>query len=171
MAETLQYPDFSCVALYKKLIVGFAFLVPDTGFNESYISFLFVRPEWRRGGIATFMLYHLIQVGYITFLKCNFNLIIFCFRLAWVRMWPCTFQLLTRHWFCTRSLVLKWRSLSKIFMKSICQPIRQSADTRYFCVWAGDMANLLNSINEWFHQKYSFFVFFYSIRHSTQYFY
>jgi cysteine-rich protein 2-binding protein len=63
VAETLQYPDFSCVALYKKLIVGFAFLVPDTGFNESYISFLFVRPEWRRGGIATFMLYHLIQVG------------------------------------------------------------------------------------------------------------
>lgn len=62
VAETLQYPDFSCVALYKKLIVGFAFLVPDTGFNESYISFLFVRPEWRRGGIATFMLYHLIQV-------------------------------------------------------------------------------------------------------------
>ncbi|XP_059473221.1 cysteine-rich protein 2-binding protein [Neocloeon triangulifer] len=61
VTETLQYPDFSCVALYKKLVVGFAFLVPDTGMNESYISFLFVRPEWRRGGIASFMLYHLIQ--------------------------------------------------------------------------------------------------------------
>lgn len=62
VTESLQYPDFTCVALYKKLVVGFAFLVPDAGYNESYISFLFVRPEWRRAGIASFMLYHLIQV-------------------------------------------------------------------------------------------------------------
>ncbi|XP_065331946.1 cysteine-rich protein 2-binding protein [Cloeon dipterum] len=60
MSEALQYPEFSCVALYKKLVVGFAFLV-DTAMNESYITFLYVRPEWRRGGVATFMLYHLIQ--------------------------------------------------------------------------------------------------------------
>lgn len=36
-------------------------MVPDVNYNESYISFLFTRPEWRRAGIATFMLYHLIQ--------------------------------------------------------------------------------------------------------------
>ncbi|XP_067002272.2 cysteine-rich protein 2-binding protein [Anabrus simplex] len=61
VTECLQYPDFSCVALYKKLIIGFAFMVPDVGYNEAYISFLFTRQEWRRAGIGSFMLYHLIQ--------------------------------------------------------------------------------------------------------------
>lgn len=37
-------------------------MVPDVKYNEAYISFLFVHPEWRRAGIATFMIYHLIQV-------------------------------------------------------------------------------------------------------------
>jgi GNAT superfamily N-acetyltransferase len=63
VTECLQYPDFSCVVLYKKLVVGFAFMVPDVGLNEAYISFLFTRPEWRRAGIGTFMLYHLIQAS------------------------------------------------------------------------------------------------------------
>ncbi|GLH16683.1 Cysteine-rich protein 2-binding protein [Gryllus bimaculatus] len=61
LTETLQYPDFSCVVLYRKLVIAFAFMVPDAGYNETYISFLFTRPEWRGAGIATFMLYHLIQ--------------------------------------------------------------------------------------------------------------
>ncbi|KAG8444026.1 hypothetical protein GDO86_009280 [Hymenochirus boettgeri] len=61
LSECLQYPDFSVVALYKKVIVGFGFMVPDVKYNEAYISFLFVHPEWRRAGIATFMIYHLIQ--------------------------------------------------------------------------------------------------------------
>lgn len=37
-------------------------MVPDVKYNEAYISFLLVHPEWRRAGIATFMIYHLIQV-------------------------------------------------------------------------------------------------------------
>ncbi|XP_012273471.1 cysteine-rich protein 2-binding protein [Orussus abietinus] len=61
LTECLQYPDFSCVVLYKKLVIGVAVLIPDVGYNEAYISFLVVRPEWRRAGIGTFMLYHLIQ--------------------------------------------------------------------------------------------------------------
>nr|CAD7587154.1 unnamed protein product [Timema genevievae] len=61
LTECLEYPDFSCVVLYKKLVVGFALMVPDVGYNEAYISFLLTRPQWRRAGIATFMLYHLIQ--------------------------------------------------------------------------------------------------------------
>ncbi|XP_046424071.1 cysteine-rich protein 2-binding protein isoform X1 [Neodiprion fabricii] len=61
LTECLQYPDFSCVVLYKKLVIGFAVLVPDVGYNEAYISFFVTRPEWRRVGIGTFMLYHLIQ--------------------------------------------------------------------------------------------------------------
>lgn len=61
LSECLQYPDFSCVALYRKLIIGFAFMVPDVKYNEAYITFIFCHPDWRRAGIATFMLYHLIQ--------------------------------------------------------------------------------------------------------------
>ncbi|XP_064607453.1 cysteine-rich protein 2-binding protein-like [Liolophura sinensis] len=61
LSECLQYPDFSCVVLYRKLVIGFAFMVPDTKYDEAYISFIFTHPEWREAGIATFMLYHLIQ--------------------------------------------------------------------------------------------------------------
>ncbi|GFS67085.1 cysteine-rich protein 2-binding protein [Nephila pilipes] len=61
MSECLQYPDFSCVALYKKVIIGFAFMVPDVKYNEAYITFIFCHPEWRRSGIGSYMLYHLIQ--------------------------------------------------------------------------------------------------------------
>ncbi|XP_067121489.1 cysteine-rich protein 2-binding protein isoform X1 [Centruroides vittatus] len=61
LSECLQYPDFSCVALYRKVVIGFAFMVPDVKYNEAYISFIFTHPEWRNAGIATFMLYHLIQ--------------------------------------------------------------------------------------------------------------
>ncbi|OWF51734.1 cysteine-rich protein 2-binding protein-like [Mizuhopecten yessoensis] len=61
LSECLQYPDFSCVVLFRKIVIGFAFMVPDVKYNEAYISFLFTHPEWRRAGIAKFMIYHLIQ--------------------------------------------------------------------------------------------------------------
>ncbi|XP_071799464.1 cysteine-rich protein 2-binding protein-like [Asterias amurensis] len=61
LSECLQYPDFSVVVLYRKVVIGFGFMVPDIKFNEAYISFLFVHPEWRDAGIGTFMVYHLIQ--------------------------------------------------------------------------------------------------------------
>lgn len=61
LSECLQYPDFSCVVLYKKLIIGCAFMVPDVKCNEAYISFIMVHPDWRRAGIGSFMIYHLIQ--------------------------------------------------------------------------------------------------------------
>ncbi|CAG5131338.1 unnamed protein product [Candidula unifasciata] len=61
LSECLQYPDFSCVVMYRKIVIAFAFMVPDRGYNEAYISFIFTHPEWRGAGIATFMLYHLIQ--------------------------------------------------------------------------------------------------------------
>nr|XP_061792125.1 cysteine-rich protein 2-binding protein-like [Nerophis lumbriciformis] len=61
LSECLRYPDFSVVALYKKVVVGFGFMVPDVKYNEAYVSFLLVHPEWRRAGIGTFMIYHLIQ--------------------------------------------------------------------------------------------------------------
>lgn len=63
MSEALSYPDFTVVALYKKLVIGCAFMVPDACHNATYISFLAVRPCWNRSGIATFMLYHLTQTA------------------------------------------------------------------------------------------------------------
>jgi cysteine-rich protein 2-binding protein len=61
------------VALYKKLVIGFAFLVPNLEHKESYLSFIFVHPDWRihsnkeqennkNVSIAQYMLYYLIQV-------------------------------------------------------------------------------------------------------------
>ncbi|XP_028034171.1 cysteine-rich protein 2-binding protein [Bombyx mandarina] len=61
LTEALQYPEFSCVVTYGRLVVGCAFLVPDAGHSTAYISFVLTRPEWGRAGIATFMLYHLLQ--------------------------------------------------------------------------------------------------------------
>uniref|UniRef100_A0A1B0CCW6 Putative n-acetyltransferase n=1 Tax=Lutzomyia longipalpis TaxID=7200 RepID=A0A1B0CCW6_LUTLO len=61
MSESLMYPDFSVIALYRQLIVGCAFLVPDVSHNEAYISFMAVRPGWQKAGIGSFMLYHLTQ--------------------------------------------------------------------------------------------------------------
>eukprot|EP00092_Neocalanus_flemingeri_P001854 GFUD01001977.1.p1 GENE.GFUD01001977.1~~GFUD01001977.1.p1 ORF type:complete len:267 (+),score=39.89 GFUD01001977.1:26-802(+) len=63
LTEVLQYPDFSCVVLYKRLCIGFAFLVPDTRWNESYLSYFGVHPDWKKSGIGTFMLYHIIQTN------------------------------------------------------------------------------------------------------------
>lgn len=57
----LGYPEFSCVALYKKVVVGFGIMAPGTHLNEAYISFFFVRPFWQGCGIGTFILYHLIS--------------------------------------------------------------------------------------------------------------
>lgn len=64
MSDSLSCPDFSIVALYKKLVVGCAFLVPDACHNEAYISFLAVRHDWDRCGIGSFMLYHLTQTSH-----------------------------------------------------------------------------------------------------------
>lgn len=64
MSESLNFPDFTVVALYKKLVIGCAFLVHDACHNEAYISFLAVRPGWDRCGIASFMLYHLTQTSH-----------------------------------------------------------------------------------------------------------
>lgn len=61
VSECLSYPDFSIVALYKKLVIGCAFLVPDVGHCAAYVSFMAVRPGWQRAGVASFMLYHLTQ--------------------------------------------------------------------------------------------------------------
>lgn len=61
LSECLQYPDFTCVVLYGKLVVGCACMTPDVKVNEAYISFLVVHPDFQRCSIGKIMLYHLIQ--------------------------------------------------------------------------------------------------------------
>ena len=61
LTECLQYPDFTCVVFYGKLLIGCAFMTPDVKVNEAYISFLLVHPDFQRSGIGRIMLYHLIQ--------------------------------------------------------------------------------------------------------------
>ena len=61
LTECLQYPDFTCVVFYGKLLIGCAFMTPDVKVNEAYISFLVVHPDFQQSGIGRIMLYHLIQ--------------------------------------------------------------------------------------------------------------
>jgi len=60
VSESLEYPEFSVVVCYKKIVIGCAFMSPG-----AYISFLIVHPDFRNNKIATFMLYHLIQVSFL----------------------------------------------------------------------------------------------------------
>ena len=61
LKEYLQYPDFSMVVTYGKLIIGCGFMTPDVKVSESYISFLLVHPDFRKAGIGKVILYHLVQ--------------------------------------------------------------------------------------------------------------
>ncbi|XP_022692721.1 cysteine-rich protein 2-binding protein-like isoform X2 [Varroa jacobsoni] len=61
MTDQLNYPEFSVVALYGKLIIGFACMAPLANCNEAYLSFLWTHPHFRRRGLARCMLYHLSQ--------------------------------------------------------------------------------------------------------------
>ncbi|CAG8530390.1 2835_t:CDS:10 [Ambispora gerdemannii] len=56
VTENLLFPDYSVVALYKRLVVGCAFMTP-----ESYITYVAVASGWQKSGIGKFMLYHIIQ--------------------------------------------------------------------------------------------------------------
>lgn len=59
ISENLNWPSHSVVAMYKKLVVGCAFMTPD----PCYITYLLVHPDWEKSTIGSFMLYHLIQVS------------------------------------------------------------------------------------------------------------
>lgn len=63
VSECLQYPDYTVVCLYKKLIIGFAFMVPNSSPNENYLSFIFVHADWRSSGIAKYMMYRLLSIS------------------------------------------------------------------------------------------------------------
>ncbi|KDQ50715.1 hypothetical protein JAAARDRAFT_141426 [Jaapia argillacea MUCL 33604] len=60
VSDSLNYSPEKCtvVAMYKKLVVGAAFLSSP---QETYITYLAVRSGWDNTQIATTMLYHLIS--------------------------------------------------------------------------------------------------------------
>ncbi len=61
VSESLRHPDFSVVAVHKRIVVGFAFMLPNASNTEAYLTFMLTHPDWRRLGLAKFFLYHLIQ--------------------------------------------------------------------------------------------------------------
>jgi ribosomal protein S18 acetylase RimI-like enzyme len=71
ISECLEYTDFTIVVLYGKLVVGFAFMVPNESQNQAYLSFIYVHPDWRCPkapntnnqdvSIAQYMMLYLIQ--------------------------------------------------------------------------------------------------------------
>ncbi|KAG0179249.1 Cysteine-rich protein 2-binding protein [Apophysomyces sp. BC1034] len=58
VSESLMYPEFSVLALYKRYVIGCAFMTP-----EAYITYFAVLPGWEGAGIGQFMLYHLFQTA------------------------------------------------------------------------------------------------------------
>ncbi|KAI8982518.1 hypothetical protein BDB01DRAFT_835959 [Pilobolus umbonatus] len=58
VSESLLFPEFSIVALYKRCVVGCAFMTP-----EAYITYIAVDPGWANASIGQFMLYHLFQTA------------------------------------------------------------------------------------------------------------
>lgn len=61
LSEYLQYPDFTVIVRYGKLVIGCGFMTPDVKVSEAYIPFLLVHPDFQRCGIGKIMLYHLVQ--------------------------------------------------------------------------------------------------------------
>ncbi|KAL0084231.1 hypothetical protein J3Q64DRAFT_1125195 [Phycomyces blakesleeanus] len=58
VSESLLFPEFSVIALYKRCVIGCAFMTP-----EAYITYIAVLPGWESAGIGQFMLYHLFQTA------------------------------------------------------------------------------------------------------------
>lgn len=58
VSESLLFPEFSIVALYKRHVIGCAFMTP-----EAYITYFAVEPGWGNASIGQFMLYHLFQTA------------------------------------------------------------------------------------------------------------
>ena len=52
ISESLDWPDFTLVLLYRKLVIGTAICNP-----EGYLSYLLVHPDWQGAGLASKMLY------------------------------------------------------------------------------------------------------------------
>lgn len=55
MTESLDYPDYGIVVLYRRLAIGCAFMTPD-----AYVTYLLIHPEWADAGLGSLLL-HLLR--------------------------------------------------------------------------------------------------------------
>jgi len=56
VTEALQYPEYSVVVLYKRLVVGCAFMTP-----EGYITYVAVSAGWEKAGIGQYVSWILLS--------------------------------------------------------------------------------------------------------------
>lgn len=56
ISESLEWPDFCFVLLYRKLVIGCAICSP-----EGYLSYIFVHQDWRRHRFASRLMYMVIR--------------------------------------------------------------------------------------------------------------
>jgi hypothetical protein len=56
VSENLLFPEFSIVALYKRYVVGCAFMTP-----EAYVTYITVVPGWESAGIGQYEYIHIGQ--------------------------------------------------------------------------------------------------------------
>ncbi|KAI0244822.1 hypothetical protein L0F63_001612 [Massospora cicadina] len=56
MSESLQYPDYSIVVVYGRLVIGCAFMTPT-----HYITYLAIAPGWQGCGLGKVLLYLLVR--------------------------------------------------------------------------------------------------------------
>lgn len=56
MTESLDYPDYGILVLYRKLVIGCAFMSPD-----GYVTYFLVHPEWSSHGLGSILLYLLLE--------------------------------------------------------------------------------------------------------------
>jgi hypothetical protein len=56
VSECLHYPDYSVVALHRRLVVGCAFVTP-----MGYVTHIATHPEWRGLGLGAMMLFLLLK--------------------------------------------------------------------------------------------------------------
>lgn len=55
MTECLDYPDYGVLVMYKKLVIGCAFLTPD-----GYMTYFFIHPDWSDRGLGSMLLYLIV---------------------------------------------------------------------------------------------------------------
>lgn len=56
MTESLDYPDYGILVMYRKLVIGCVFMTPD-----GYVTYFMIHPEWSGAGLGSLLLYLLLS--------------------------------------------------------------------------------------------------------------
>lgn len=58
MIESLDYPDYGILVMYRKMVIGCAFVTPD-----GYLTYFLIHPDWANSGLGKKLLYFVIMKG------------------------------------------------------------------------------------------------------------